>query len=309
MAGELIAILAAVTFPLSNALFKKVDMFVTPAQINAIRTTIGAITFIGIIMVYRSWMLLTELDVGIIVLLLTSIIFGQIIGDTAYFKSQQSLGTIIALTISSTFPFFTFIISILIGKEIPFHFYISGITIGFGILLISKSKLSQNNEALSSSNKDLYGISIGFVASLSWAIGIVLTDISFNTLHDLLRDGNQGLFIGNAVRFPFAAVILLIIAYGVPRKSKTVLQSANTHWIYNRNVVTIILIASILGTSLGVLLYSEAVRQAGAPLASLIFTVSPLISIPISWTINREKVTYMELIGMVCTVIGLIIIL
>lgn len=309
MAGELIAILAAVTFPLSNALFKKVDMFVTPAQINAIRTTIGAITFIGIIMIYQSWMLLTELDVSIIVLLLTSIIFGQIIGDTAYFKSQQSLGTIIALTISSTFPFFTFIISILIGKEIPFHFYISGITIGFGILLISKSKLSQNNEALSSSNKDLYGISIGFVASLSWAIGIVLTDISFNTLHDLLQDGNQGLFIGNAVRFPFAAIILLIIAYGVPRKSKTVLQSANTHWIYNRNVVTIILIASILGTSLGVLLYSEAVRQAGAPLASLIFTVSPLISIPISWTINREKVTYMELIGMVCTVIGLIIIL
>lgn len=309
MAGELLAIIASVTFPLSNALFKKVDKYVTPAQINAIRTTIGAITFLGIIIIFQSWMLLTELTMGIIVLLLVSIIFGQIIGDTAYFQSQQSLGTIIALTISSTFPFFTFIISIMIGREIPFIFYISGITIGLGILLIARSQLTQNNEVTTTGNRDLNGIAMGVIASLSWAIGIVLTDICFNTLHDQLSDANQGLFIGNAVRFPFAAIVLLVIAYGVPRKSKTVLKVDNPHWIYNRNVVMIILVASILGTSLGVLLYSEAVRQAGAPLASLIFTVSPLFSIPISWIINREKITYMELTGLVFTVIGLFLII
>jgi drug/metabolite transporter (DMT)-like permease len=307
--GEIIAITAAITFPLSNVLFKKVDEYVTPAEINAIRTTIGAITFLGIIIFLQSWKLLTEVNLEIVVLLLLSIIFGQIIGDTAYFKSQKSLGTIIALTISSTFPFFTFIIAIMIGREIPPIFHISGLTIGLGIFLISKSKLPENKEIMQFDSQNLNGIIMGLLASLTWAIAIVLTDISFNSLHDNLSDASQGLFIGNAIRFPFASIILLVLAYKLSNNQNRVSKGTYPYWIQNRNVTVIILAASILGTSLGVLLYSEAVRQAGAPLTSLILTASPLFSIPIAWIINREKVNILELMGMFFTAIGLILIL
>ncbi len=40
--------------------------------------------------------------------------FGQVVGDTAYFETQKQLGTTIALTISMTFPVFTIFFSIVI---------------------------------------------------------------------------------------------------------------------------------------------------------------------------------------------------
>ena len=129
MAGELLAVATAITFPLANAMFKKVDNLFTPSQINAIRTTIGAISFVIIILIFNQLRFLSLISINLLILLLISIFFGQVIGDTAYFLGQEALGTTIALAISGTMPFFTFLISIVIGKEIPVILYLSGFII------------------------------------------------------------------------------------------------------------------------------------------------------------------------------------
>ena len=125
---------------------------------------------------------LSLVNTSLLILLLVSIFFGQVIGDTAYFIGQESLGTTIALAISGTMPFFTFLISIMIGKEIPLTLYLSGIIIGAGILLISKSKLSKEG-GLKTSNGSKYILMVValLIASISWAIAIVLIDLIVNT--------------------------------------------------------------------------------------------------------------------------------
>ena len=80
---------------------------------------------------------------GLWLLLIVSFIFGQVIGDTAYFIAQKELGTTIALAISMTFPLFTFVLSLLFLDR-PFTpiLIISLLFIGSGITIIGKSKIS-----------------------------------------------------------------------------------------------------------------------------------------------------------------------
>ena len=309
MAGEIFAVATAITFPLANALFKKVDNLFTPSQINAIRTSIGAIFFVLFILIFNQFKFLSSVSTNLILLLLIGIFFGQVIGDTAYFIGQESLGTTIALAISGTMPFFTFIISLLIGESISVTLYLSGIIIGTGILLISKSQISR--EALSL-NRDgsryLLMVIILLLASVSWAVNIILTDIGFNELSEILPQGEQTSFLGNAIRLPFAAGILCIMGW----KSRSTNQQ-NPDSSYNNpfagEVIGILLAASIIGTALGILLFSEAARLAGAPFTSLMLTASPLFSIPISWIINREKITFLEFIGLLFILSGVVLIL
>ncbi|MHA1945058.1 MAG: DMT family transporter [Candidatus Hodarchaeales archaeon] len=309
MAGEFLAVAAAITFPLANAMFKKVDNLFTPSQINAIRTSIGAISFVVFILIFNQLRFLNLISTSLLILLLISIFFGQVIGDTAYFIGQESLGTTIALAISGTMPFFTFIISIMIGKEIPLTLYLSGIIIGAGILLISKSQMSKEGGSKNKNGSKYFLMVITLlIASISWAIAIVLTDIGFNELSTFLPQGEQTSFLGNAIRLPFAAIILCVMAW----KSKSV-NRPNSHIGYDNpssgKVLMILLGASLIGTSLGILLYSEAAQQAGAAFTSLMLTASPLFSIPISWLINREKITLLELMGLILILSGVILVL
>jgi len=308
MAGEILALLASITFPLSNAIFRYVDTHVTPAQINAIRTTIGAITFIILFVLMDQWNSLEGLNLELLIILLLSITMGQIIGDTAYFEAQKSLGTTIALAISSTFPFFTFIISILIGRTIPFSFYISGFFIGIGTLCISRSYVTRNNENISKrKNANFRAIIMGFSASVTWAFAIVLTDIGFSGLSDVIMSGGEEVIIGNSVRFPFAAFVLIVLSFS--RKDIPLEAQNDRKWYQDKMIIIYLSVASLIGTSLGVILYTEAARLAGAAFTSLILTASPLVSIPIAWIINQEKITRLGFIGLVLTSVGVIIIL
>ena len=310
MAGELLALATAITFPLANAMFKKIDNLFTPSQINAIRTSIGAISFIILILLFNQWKFLSLVSSSLLILLLISIFFGQIIGDTAYFIGQESLGTTISLTIAGTMPFFTFLISIIIGKEISLTFYLSGIIIASGILLISKSQISREEKSLSeNSSKYILMVITLLIASFSWAVALVLTDIGFNALSEILPPGEKASFLGNAIRLPFAAVILCILGWKSVKRQNSDSFDSTFNNPRNEKVISILLVASLIGTSLGILLYSEAAQQAGAAFTSLMLTASPLFSIPISWTINREKISLLELIGLLLILTGVILVL
>ena len=112
MAGELTAIIAVLTFVVSNVIFRKTEHDTSPVYINFFRTVIGTLTFIIIALILNVFVKAFLIPWEIWILLIISFVFGQVIADTAYFKAQKELGTTIALSISMTFPLFTFILSI-----------------------------------------------------------------------------------------------------------------------------------------------------------------------------------------------------
>ncbi len=333
MAGEIIAVSSILCFVISNSMIRKVENVASPVQINAVRTTIGALSFVIIALILGVFPEIFSFSSNIWLLLLVSVLFAQVIGDTAYFMAQELLGTTKALAISMTFPLITFLLSALIlHTKIYYYFYISAALIISGVLLIAKSQeqASKEQEQIPDDNNSIdeetlekknnpsnvksklkaiiekskfkvwFSVTIGFVASISWAFGIVFTDKVLNSISDLLGTEATSSLIGNAARFPFAALVLILFSLRTP--STKIKNWNKKHWGW-------LLVAAILGTSAGAFLFAEGTRVAGAPLMSLIAASSPLFALPISWILNKERINLVGLFGVLLTIGGVVLVL
>jgi drug/metabolite transporter (DMT)-like permease len=324
MLGEFISILAVFTFVGSNVIFRQTEGEVSPAFINFFRTSIGTLTFLLIILLINQYNLIFIIPWELWLLLISSFIFGQVIGDTAYFTAQKELGTTIALAISMTFPLFTFILSLVfLDTVFNLNSILALVLIGFGIAIIGKSKMksgNSNHEKIPPSERDMkirFGQifnkdiikPIGFciIASLGWAIGAIIIEFATDQIDQIIYKEELSSLIGNVIRFPFAALILgsMVLRENHSKKDIDQLQrnkkSLRT-WV-------LLIIASILGTSLGAYLYTEAIHLAGANVMALIASASPLFALPLTYFVNKEKISKYGFIGVILTILGVILIL
>lgn len=319
MDGRIYAVLAVVCFATSNSMIRKVEKIASPLQINAVRTTIGAITFVIAIAIMGFFLEIFTFSYKIWLLLIASIICAQVLGDTFYFQAQKTLGTTKALAVSMTFPLFTFLFSVVIlHSEIHYIFFISAFLIIIGVLLIARSqeqslkKLDQkemNEESqveVADEKKDSVrkiswlAILAGLLAAISWAIGVVLIDWVLNDIADLLNTETASSLVGNAARFPIAALLLILMARRKPYVQVNKWSKKSWGWL---------LVASIIGTSFGAFFYAEGARAAGANLMSLIAAASPLFALPVTWFLNKERVNLLGLLGVIMTITGVVLVL
>ena len=315
MDGRIFAVLAVVCFATSNSMIRKVEKIASPLQINAVRTTIGAITFVLAVVIMGFFLEMFTFSYKIWLLLIASIVCAQVLGDTFYFQAQKTLGTTKALAVSMTFPLFTFLFSVIIlHSEIHYIFYISAFLIICGVLLIARSqehtlkKLDQESteDQAEVENKDIskkttwLAVISGLLAAISWALGVVLIDWVLNDIADLLNTETASSLIGNAARFPIAAILLLLMAWRKPYVQISQWSRKSWGWL---------LVASIIGTSLGAFFYAEGARSAGAELMSLIAAASPLFALPVTWFLNKERINIIGLFGVFITIAGVVLVL
>ncbi|MBY9010068.1 MAG: DMT family transporter [Candidatus Lokiarchaeota archaeon] len=317
MAGEIIAIFAVLTFVVSNVLFRKTERDASPVFINFFRTAIGTLTFIVLAVVLGIFTYIFLLPLNLWVITFLSFLFGQVIGDTAYFKAQKELGTTIALAISMTFPLFTVILSLIfLNHAFEFKIFLSIILIGLGIIVIGRSKIitenkndldSKNHNQKSKSYISFKPIIYALIASLGWAIGLVIIDYVTNRIDQIPNTNGMSSIISNVIRFPFALLILLLMVWRENRfgDRKQIIYSfkkPSQTWL-------VLLIASIIGTSLGAYLYTEAAHTAGAIVMSLIASASPLFSLPLTYWLNNERISKYGFLGVISTIIGVIVVI
>ena len=317
MTGELIAIFAVLTFVVSNVLCRKTERDASPAFINFFRTAIGTLTFIVVTIILGIFTYIFLVPWYLWIITILSFLFGQVIGDTAYFKAQEELGSTIALAISMTFPLFTIILSLIfLNRTFEYKIILSIVLIGAGIIVIGKSKIntenknSQDSEVHSQkliSYTPLKSIVYALIASLGWAIGLVIIDYATNLIDQILITNGISSIIANVIRFPFALLILLVMVwrenrFGDRKQKKYSFRKPSQTWL-------ILLIASIIGTSLGAYLYTEAAHTAGAIVLSLIASASPLFSLPLTYWLNKERITKYGFLGVLSTTLGVIVVI
>ncbi|MHA1106836.1 MAG: DMT family transporter [Promethearchaeota archaeon] len=315
MAGEFIAILAVLTFVISNVIFKRVEHEASPTFINLVRTAIGTLTFFMLAIIFNVFFLIFLLPWELWMILFISFLFGQIIGDTAYFTAQKELGITMALAVSMIFPLITFILSIIfLNETFDLRVVFSLILVGLGIYIIGKSKVSSdlpsktiiesksNRSKLSKSR--FKAISFGILAAFGWAVGLVIIDFATNEINRILLVEELSSVIGNVIRFPFALLILLSMVLRENYRIKSI--NAN---IKSGKTWTLLIIGAIIGTSIGAYVYTEAARVAGATIMALIASASPLFSLPLTYFINKEKITKFGFVGVILTILGVIVII
>ncbi len=324
MIGELFAIFAVLTFVGSNVLFRKVEHKASPTYINFFRTAIGTLTFIILALIIGAFFDIFLLPFELWIILFVSFLFGQVIGDTAYFNAQKELGTTLALALSMTFPLFTFILSLIfLNRPFELNMILSLILIGAGITIIGRYKIKAEENGFSAEDKNhlslkehvrktlsttsFKAIIFGFIASLGWAVGLVIIDHATNQINQILLTEGVSSIIANVIRFPFALFVLTLMVWRENNSNNNINHPPNQK--KSLKIWSILLGASIIGTSIGAFLYTEAARIAGANVMSLLASASPLFSLPLTYWINKEKISKEGFLGVVLTVIGVVVIL
>lgn len=324
MAGEWIAILAVLTFVVSNVIFRRTEKEASPTFINFIRTAIGTITFFLLAFIFNIFFKIFLLPWELWFLLFASFLFGQVIGDTSYFQAQKELGTTIALAISMTFPLFTFIFSLVfLNRPFEVNLVLSLIMISTGIIIIGKTRMKlENNNDREDDNKSLSlknrirefilktsfkALIFGLIAAIGWATGLVMIDFATNEINRLLNLEGLSSIIGNVIRFPFALLLLSSMVFSETYYQKK--GKIEPTQKKNRKTWALLILAAILGTSIGAYVYTEAARTAGATVMSLIASAAPLFSLPLTYWLNKEKITKFGFLGVIITIVGVVIIL
>ncbi len=310
MQGWTIAFLAVFTFVSSNVIFRKVENEVSPAYINSVRTLIGIITFWIITAISGVFILIFQFPIMLWIWLILSFIFGQVIGDTAYFTAQKELGVTQTIAISLTFPLFTYILAIIfLDETFSYIIIIAFAFISFGVIFINfgaknAKKMTDNldNEEMKENiendqmKKSWRAIAFAFLASLCWAIGLVIVDYSVNQITIITEMQEMSSILANVVRFPFAFIILL--GFVKHTDGKISVKKSKRAWGW-------LILGSIIGTSLGAYLYTEATRTAGATIMALFATAAPLIAIPMDYIFNKERINWRSMIGVFLIIIGI----
>ena len=307
MYGELAAILVTLSFALSFVLARRIENEATPIFQSSIRASVGFITFFIISLIFGIIPHITQLPVLIIIMLSMSILFTVIIGDTAYLFSQRILGPAKALAIGNTTPFFTILFAtVFLNRPFTIQMIFSGILIGVGVLIITKKdkELKEESDNLEiskkSRKKSLKGLIWAFIAAISWAIGLALSDYSITQTNQILGLGILSTMLAMMIRFMFATIILNFIS---------VIESRKKSRPKKKNTWLILILSSILSYSIGSIFFGEAVHTAGATFMSLISTAMPLFTIPFAYLINKEKLSKKGFLGVIITLLGVLLIL
>ncbi|KKK45621.1 MAG: EamA-like transporter family protein [Candidatus Lokiarchaeum sp. GC14_75] len=309
MYGEIAAILTVMSFALAFVLARRIENDFTPIFQNAIKSIIGFFTFFVITLILGALFNLVILPINVIIMLILSITFTVILGDTTLLHTQRILGPTKALAIANTSPFFTFIFAaVFLGRSVTIQMVISGILIGVGVIIITKRENSNEHEfekdliqeKTKNTRKTTKGVLLGLFVSISLAIGMSLSEYSIGQTNQILGLGILSTMLAMVVRFFFALIVLSSVV--IIKREKTVISKSRSPW-------GILILSGILSYTFGSILFGEAVHIVGASFMSLISAAMPLFTIPFSYIINKEKLSRRGFLGVSITIIGVLLIL
>ncbi|NHK31047.1 MAG: DMT family transporter [Asgard group archaeon] len=318
--GELAAIAGAICFGVGNVIIKSQGNKIKPIAINAIRLSFSAIFYFILIMATRKLGTTFSLYWKSALLIVGGTLMGIIIGDVIFYLSQQLIGLSRAYPIALSYPLLTYLIGIIFSFESYNKFRIQGvILVILGVYLVSSSNENQlekltndeynrtinpyssitsdeeNNKLIwiKKEEKAKRNIILGILGSLTtavcWTIGTIMMDQG-------LSEEISGLSANAFRMICIAPVAMSVFLAGNRGKMKSK---------FSKKGIALVLLAGIIGNTLGSLLYIFALSFSEASTTAAITAASPLIATPLSVIFLKEKVSLLLILGTLLTMCGI----
>ncbi|NHJ49085.1 MAG: DMT family transporter [Asgard group archaeon] len=316
--GELAAIGGAVCFGVGNVIIKSQGNKINPIAINAIRLSFTAIFYL--ILISATGVLVEAFTMGLrsSLLIVFGTLMGIIIGDVIFYFSQQAIGLSRAYPIAVSYPLLTYLVGIIFDYEIYDKFRIQGVLlVVLGVYLVSSSTSDQNNQfelvyrttikygntsdteesnLLEVKKKSRRIILIGILGAIAtafcWTIGTVMMAQGLNNVNNVDSGISPNAF--RMICIAPVAVSIFFIGNRGKMKSK-----------FSKKGVILILVAGIIGNTIGSLLYLLALANSEASTIAAITATSPLIATPLSVIFLKEKVSLLLILGTFITLCGI----
>jgi drug/metabolite transporter (DMT)-like permease len=219
-------------------------------------------------------------------------IIGLSLGDTFFFQSLVSVGPRLGSLLLSLAPVFGSVIAWIFFGETLTVLQITGILLalaGIGWVVMSHEEPPDTPHGHTQR-----GVFFGVLAALGQAIGLVLSKQAMF--------GEFSPFQANAIRM-LAAVIFTWLWTGFEGKIVTTVSALRAQ----PKITSLIALGAFVGPLLGVSASLLAVQHAEIRVASTLMALPPVIVLPISFFVFKEKVGWQAVAGTVLAILGVAI--
>lgn len=287
--GEIAALGTAICWTITAVAFESAGKKVGSLSVNLIRLVIAFILLSIFNLFTREGMVLPiDATHSAWIWLSFSGIVGFVVGDLFLFQAFVEMGSRISMLIMSIVPPITAITGfIILGEKITL-LGLTGMVITIaGIALVILNKSSDDNKVRFS--HPIRGLIYALIGAFGQAFGLVFSKFGMGSYN------------------PFAATQIRIIAALIGFSLViTVTKKWNNLYVALKDVSAMknISIGSFFGPFIGVSLSLVAVKYAPTGIVSTITSISPILIIPASITIFKEKILPKEILGAIISLIG-----
>ena len=116
--GVISGLLGALFFGSGSAVFRLVGEDLDVISMNFLRSILGFLFFVIIALLFGDLATILTLSGYVLLMLVLSVIFNVVIGDTAYFRSQNLIGVSRAFPITNLTPLFTLFFAVIFLQEL-----------------------------------------------------------------------------------------------------------------------------------------------------------------------------------------------
>jgi drug/metabolite transporter (DMT)-like permease len=290
--GELAALATSFFFALTSIIFTSTGRSVGSQVTNRIRLLFALVYLIILNSILFHEPLPFSAASSRWIWLSLSGVIGLSLGDTFFFQSLTSLGPRLGSLLLSLAPIFGSVIAWVFFGETLTVLQITGIVVALaGIGWVVMSHEEPPNTPHGHTRR---GVFFGVLAGLGQAVGLVLSKQGMF--------GEFSPFQANAIRMAAAVLFTWIWTFGEGKAGATI-----TALREKPRVIGLIALGALVGPLLGVSASLLAVQHAEIGVASTLMALPPVIVLPISYFVFKEKIGWQAVAGTILAIIGVAI--
>lgn len=287
--GELAALATSVFFAVTALIFTQAGRMVGPQVTNRVRLMFALIYLVIINLIFFREPLPFSAESSRWLWLGVSGIIGLSLGDAFLFQALVSIGPRLGTLLLSLAPIFGSVIAWMFFGEVLNILQITGILLALaGIAWVVLSHEEPPNTPRGHTRR---GVLFGVLAGLGQAVGLVLSKQGMF--------GDFSPFQANSIRM-LAAVLFIwgwALFDGKVNATFTALRE-------KPRVLLLIALGAVMGPLLGVSASLLAVQHAEVGVASTLMALPPVIILPISYFVFRERIGWQAILGTMLAIAG-----
>ena len=290
--GELAALATSFFFALTALIFTITGRMVGAQVTNLMRLTFALVYLIILNLILFREPLPFSAESSRWIWLSLSGIIGLSLGDALLFQSFISIGPRLGTLLLSLAPIFGSIMAWIFFGEILTALQITGIVLALaGIAWVITADEEPPNTPRGHTRR---GVIFGVLGGLGQAVGLVLSKQGLF--------GEFSPFQANAIRTLAAVIFIWVLAAfeGKAGASFTALKE-------NPKVIRLLALGALVGPVLGVSASLLAVQHAQIGVASTLMALPPVIILPFSYFVFKEKIGWQAVVGTVLAIAGVAI--
>jgi drug/metabolite transporter (DMT)-like permease len=293
--GEIAALLTAVCWSFNSLVFTRAGKRVGAVTVNSLRLWI-ALPALALL----HWLLFGTLfpyaiEPGRLFYLGISGIIGFVIGDAMLFESFLLIGPRLAMLLALLTPVFSAVLAwVLLGEALlPMEIVSILVTIAGIAWVVAEETAPAATLTAAPLRQRRLGILLAAGGALGQAVGLLFSRLGLA--------GGFSAISATHVRVSAAALALVALSLGQGK--------FQAHWarMKDRAALLEITAGALTGPVLGVSLSLVAIAHAHIGVASTLMSLTPVILLPVSYFLFKEKITSRAILGTLVALLGVIL--